>query len=266
MLFGKMQESQKYCVIPLEDVSAKAIEYFKVCISFEKSRTCANARSYFYRLYSTVQNHNSKIISKNSLLSFISPINICLRIYEYFANNFVIPIVPSPFFWCGDKKGWKTERQFSKKKGDVSNENFFFYFFEIAPPPSIDSNGIRKIKNNLKKKKIFKWRETFNLKMYLELHKRGIRDIFSLQHVTGYYLELLWSTKCGKGIVKMMDLEKAYFEYFLKILSVERLGMPENVNSLLRCRLKILVSSWIENNQSEVGAKDLEKSFDELWS
>ncbi len=64
MLFGKMQESQKYSVIPLENVTTKTMDFLKVCSS--PFSFLALARNLFYRLFSMVWNPTSKRIPKKS--------------------------------------------------------------------------------------------------------------------------------------------------------------------------------------------------------
>ncbi len=107
--------------------------------------------------------------------------------------------------------------------------------------------------------------------MYLELHKRGIRDIISLRDIISSHFPFLITEKHNVELeeseMMILNLERAYFEYFLALFG-GKLEIFTKSRSRIISRMQVVVSKWIETNQilMELGEKDVQKCFDELWS
>ncbi len=114
--------------------------------------------------------------------------------------------------------------------------------------------------------------------MYLELHKRGIRDVLDMNWILREHFDFLVSendeelgieeTTCMEMISK---LEKPYFEYFLSVFGEEmsRVEREKEIRSRRSFRLKRLILKWIRCKGVEikdVGLGDVEKRFEELWA
>ncbi len=175
MLFGKMQESQKYATIPLDDITPKAMEFL---------------RRLFYGLKPKWKDYRQEIVS---------------------------------IFHFADKYLFKDLRKFC----------------------------LRICQN--------KWSaNSLDLKLFLELHKRGIRDVKTLDS-----LRIVTSKECFQII---RGLERPYFEYLLGIIGGLKDALPRKRVSKFLSDLKRLILKWITANREDVlKSQSKDDCFDELW-
>ncbi len=103
--------------------------------------------------------------------------------------------------------------------------------------------------------------------MYLELYKRGIRDVMSLEEIIKSYFNFLicedidvWEPQFDKGCNMIAKLERPHLAYFLVVFGEKRV----KTSKVVRKRLKVALSIWVEDNEIWLGTEDKQKCLEEL--